>query len=316
MIETLRPPTRRPRRSESPFRRDVMRTLLYYDLWGYPLTLSELHAFYPSHAGSLSEFASTLGLLVKEGGVREDRGYYCVPGAPEGCVDRRLKGERHARRMWLVARTAAHIMKRFPFIRGVFVSGDLSKNSTRRGSDVDFLILTEPGRLWIARTLLILFKKVVLLNRKKYFCVNSFAATDNLRVAERNIYHAAEIAQLKPLYNTRLFEAYIVANGWIREYFPNFHTSALRFPPASERRSIIQRLAELPFGLLPAGRIDAYLMHMMEKFWEEHYPQFDSRTRAEIFRCAPGESRAYAGNYQGKVLLAYEEKLRQSGVGR
>jgi hypothetical protein len=214
-----------------------------------------------------------------------------------------------------MAGLASHVIKLFPFVRGIFVSGDLSKNMTNRGSDVDFLILTEPGRLWITRTLLILFKKTVLLNRKKFFCVNSFAATDNLRVAPKNIYQATEIAQLKPLFNTPLFESYLSANGWIMDYFPNFYTGALTFPRATERRSLIQRIAELPFALLPAEKIDTHLMNAMERVWVERYPGLDAKTRGEIFRCARGESRAYAGNFQGKILHAYEEKLRQYGAG-
>jgi hypothetical protein len=299
---------------ERPLRREILRTLLYYDIWRYPLTLAELHAFLPVRGERLADFAQKLDELVRRGEVGEDRGFYFIPAASAGCVDARVEGERRARRMWVIARISAHIIKRFPFVRGVFVSGDLSKHMAHPGSDVDFLILTEPGRLWIARTLLVLFKKIFLLNRKKFFCVNSFAALDSLLVRERNIYQATEIAQLKPLFNTRLFWEYLGVNGWIGEYFPNFTTSALTFPPASERRSFLQRLAELPFTLLPSDRIDGSLMRAMERFWLERYPEFDNRTRADIFRCAPGESRAYAGNYQGKILAAYEMKLRQFGV--
>jgi len=313
---TLTLPAGRPRVREKPLLREAVRTLLYYDIWKYPLTAGELRAFLPVRAGSPDEFREMLDSLVRTGALGEDRGYYFLPGAPRGMAEGRLRGERHARRMWFIARIVAHVMKRFPFVRGIFVSGDLSKNMTRRGSDIDFLILTEPGRLWIARTLLILFKKTFLLGSKKFFCVNSFAAVDNLGVTERNIYQATEIAQLKPLFNTQLFNSYIDANSWIREYFPNYHTGVLAFPRATERRSLLQRLAELPFSLLPSDRIDGSLMRAMERFWARRYPELDARTRGEIFLCAPGASRAYAGNYQGKILLAYQQKLRQFGVSR
>jgi len=314
MIATVGHSVRRGQIVESRFRADVLRTLLYYDIWSYPLSLGELHSFLRVPARDVAGFTSMLDRLVGEGCVGEDRGYYFISGPPEGRVSARLRGERHARRMWFAARAAAHAIKRFPFVRGIFVSGDLSKNVSHPGSDVDFLIITEPGRLWIARTLLVLFKRVVLFGSKKFFCVNSFAATDSMEVAERNIYQATEIAQLKPLFNTPLFERYIEANGWIMEYFPNFRTGALRFPPSSERRSVLQRIAEIPFFLLPAGRIDGWLMRAMERYWKQRYPEFDGQTRADIFRCAPGVSRAYAGNYQGKILAAYGEKLREFGV--
>jgi hypothetical protein len=314
MIATASRPAPRSRAVEIRFRADVLRTLLYYEIWRYPLTRDELHAFLQVPAADIAGFTATLDRLVRQGCIGEDRRYYFIPGTPGGHVNARLGGERRARRMWLAARVAAHAIKRFPFVRGVFVSGGLSKNTARRGSDVDFLILTEPGRLWIARTLLVLFKRVALFGSKKFFCVNSFAATDSMKIGERNIYQANEIAQLKPLFNTRLFERYIEANGWIMEYFPNFRTSALPFPPASERRSLLQRIAELPFSFLPARRIDDRIMRAMERYWSQRYPQFDGETRSAIFRCTPGESRAYAGNYQEKVLAAYGEKLREFGV--
>lgn len=302
-----RPPAR------GALRRGVISTLLYYDIWRYPLTGPELHAFHPRSAPSRERFIEDLKTLAREGVLRAERGFYWLPGSGS-LADERLRRQRHARRMWFMARIAARVIKSFPFVRAVFVSGDLSKDATGAGSDVDFFILTQPRRLWIARTLLVLFKKTVLLNRKKFFCVNSFASTDALEVAERNIYQATEIAQLKPLYNTDLFRAYLAANRWIREYFPNFDTGALRLPRATERRSALQRLAELPFRALPADRIDRALMRAMRREWARRHPELDERTRREIFLCAPGESRAYAGNFQGKVLHAYQARLRAYGV--
>jgi len=309
--ETLRAPRRRGRADA--LRTGVIATLLYYDIWRYPLTAPELRAFHPRPAPPLPAFARSLEDMVRDGALRSEHGFYWLSGRG-GLAGERLRRQRHARRMWAAAHVAARIIKAFPFVRAVFVSGDLSKNATGRGSDVDFFILTEPGRLWISRTLLVLFKKTVLMNSRKFFCVNSFAATDAMVVAGRNIYQATEIAQLKPLYNTGLFRAYLDANGWIRRFFPNFDTGPLRLPRATERRSLLQRLAELPFRFLPADRIDAALMRAMKREWARRHPELDERTRDEIFLCARGKSRAYAGNFQGKILRAYEARLRTHGV--
>jgi hypothetical protein len=207
-----------------------------------------------------------------------------------------------------------HIIRRFPFVRAVFVSGDLSKNVATRKSDIDFFILTEPDRLWIARTLLILFKKTFLLNRKKYFCLNSFATTDHLTLDERNIFLATEIATLTPLSNSALFTRYRRANAWIREYFPNFADENTGAPPVCNRGSLIQKLLEYPFRFIPAGRLDSYLLAMMERTWARRYPEFDEETRNRIFRCTKNESRAYAGNFQDKILAVYAQRLREFGV--
>ena len=214
-----------------------------------------------------------------------------------------------------MARFAVHIIKRCPFVRGVFISGELSIGSTGPGSDVDFLIVTAPGRLWIARALLIMFKKVFLLNRKKFFCVNSFVSTDHLAIAERNIYQATEVAHVKAAHNDALLRAFHAANQWVRDYFPNFEPSELSRPPIPPSRpSRLQSLLELPFRLIPADLLDAWLMRMMERTWARRYPRFDAATRSCIFRCTRTESRAYAGNFQDRILARYGERIRSLGV--
>ena len=294
-------------------RREVLQTLLYYDIWGYPLTLRELYAFLPVQVKSFGDFGRHVQRLVAHGDILEDRGHYFAPGRDPEAVDRRLVGQAHARRMWVMARFSTHCIKRFPFVRAVFVSGDLSKNSTHRGSDVDFLILTAPGRLWVARTLLILFKKVFLLNQKKYFCLNSFATVERMTVDERNIYQATEVAQLKPLFNSALFAAYLEANAWVRDFFPNFDVADLTLPASNDRVSILQRILEFPLQVLPLDRIDTALLRAMERVWARRYPQFDPDTRAKIFRCTKSESRAYVGNFQEKILALYDARLRDHG---
>ncbi len=294
--------------------REVLQTLLYYDIWGYPLTMRELFAFLPVRVESFGEFEDQCRRLVADGDISADRGYLYAPGRDPGAVDRRLAGQAHARSLWIMARISTHVIKRFPFVRAVFVSGDLSKNSTHRGSDVDFFILTAPGRLWVARMLLILFKKVFLLNRKKYFCLNSFATVDRMTLDERNIYQATEVAQIKPLFNSGLFPVYLEANNWITDFFPNFDVSTLPLPTPNDRPSMLQRLLELPLNALPLDRIDTALLRAMEGIWEKRYPQFDPATRSTIFRCTKSESRAYAGNFQEKILAQYDTKLRDHSV--
>lgn len=292
---------------------EILKTLLYYDIWSHPLTAEELYAFLPVNSISLAEFKEQLGRASNVGLIQHHHGYYFIQGKSHAVAER-LKRARHARRMWFAARLGAHMIKRFPFVRAVFVSGDLSKNVTHSKSDVDFFIITEPDRLWIARTLLILFKKVFLFNSKKFFCLNSFVTSDHLTHDERNIYAATEIATLKPLYNSRLFTAYLSANDWIRSYFPNYNVRMLPLPRCNNRRSSLQKLLELPFRLFDATRLDIRLMKMMERVWARRYPHLDETTRRRIFRCTRTESRAYVGNFQEVILALYERRLRSFGI--
>lgn len=294
--------------------REILSTLLYYDLWEHPLTLEEIYAFLPDEAVSREEFVQ---FVAREGPgpeVREHQGYYYVTKRSSDVVSKRREKEALARKRWKLARFAAHIIKRFPFVRGVFVSGDLSKNVSSPGSDIDFVVITLPNRLWISRTLLMLFKKTVLLNSRKFFCLNSYAALDSMYYSEHSIYTAMEIATLKPLYNPSLFRSYLEANGWIAEYFPNLRHSSLPSIRADSRGSIMQKLFELLFGILPLDRLETYLLEMMKRYWAQSYPQYDAEMRNRVFRSTRGESRAFVSNCQNDVLCRYQQQLKDFGI--
>jgi hypothetical protein len=214
--------------------------------------------------------------------------------------------------MWRMGRAATFVIKRFPFVRGIMVSGDLSKNLATKGSDVDFFIITSPDRLWIARALLILFKKVFLFNSKKFFCLNTFLSSDRLTLDDKNIYVAAEVAYLKPMFNLRLFEEFRQANSWILDFFPNFDARFLPSPVtmARDRGSFLQKLLELPFTLIPSDGLDTLLLRMMEQVWKRRYPEIDSERRARSFRSTKTESRTYPTDYQELVLTWYAERRK------
>ena len=293
---------------------EILRTLLYYEIWSHPLTARELFAFLPVNSMTFEQFRGRLDEYVAGDHIREYRGYYYMKGEEARIAIEREKRARFARWMWGMARLFVHVIKRCPFVRGVFVSGELSKNVAQRNSDIDFFIVTEPNRLWIARMILTVFKKTVLLNSRKFFCLNYFATSDHLRLDEENIYTAMEVATTKPLFNSDLFVRYLTANTWIKAYFPNFNLHLLDRPACNDRRSYVQWLLELPFRLFNATTLDEYCMRMMEHVWARRYPMFDAETRNRIFRCTRTESRAYVGNFQDAVLMLYRRRLKECGL--
>ena len=116
-------------------------------------------------------------------------------------------------KFWKIAQFMAHIIKRFPFVRGIFISGSLAKWNVSTQTDIDFFIITKRGRLWLTRSALIAFKKFFLLNSKKFFCLNYFITDDHLEIEDRNIFTAIEIASVKPIFNLELYLKFLEANS-------------------------------------------------------------------------------------------------------
>ncbi|MCB9169832.1 MAG: hypothetical protein H6594_05695 [Flavobacteriales bacterium] len=189
--------------------RSALRTLVYFDLFHHPLRPEEVVRFADS---SMSD-DRILGDLVEQQLVRSIDGYLLMNNNT-GMLDQRRTDEVRAQARMGKARRMSRLIGAFPFVRGVLLSGSMSKGRLASDGDIDYFVITRPGRLWIARTLLVLFKKVFLLNSRRYFCVNYFVDEDHLTIEDRNRFTATELVTLIPTNGKAACAAFFAANDW------------------------------------------------------------------------------------------------------
>ena len=141
----------------------IVRTLAYYDLFDYPLTPEEIYRNLPTNHVNLTEIESELHSLSTKSIIFRLGAFFSLQNNLS-LETRRLKGNLLAKKYKSIAIQKAKLIARFPFVQGVMISGSLSKGYADDQSDIDFFIITKPGRLWIARTLLVLYKRIFLFN--------------------------------------------------------------------------------------------------------------------------------------------------------
>jgi len=295
--------------------KSIVKTLVYFSIFKHPLRIDELHKFLLFKGCRLDEVKHEALKLKENGKIFEFDGFFQLEDKKEW-VEARIKGERVASWFWKVAKFMAHVMKRFPFVRGIFVSGALAKWNISMKSDIDFFIITKRGRLWMARSLLIGFKKVFLLNKRKFFCLNYFISDDHLEIEDKNIFTAIEIATLKPIFNLGLYFEFMRANSWIRGFLPNYYVDGFPGSIVSERKSLFQSFSEKFFeGIFNRNgnsldKFDLALMEKWKKIWKVRYPNLGDEERDLMFRCRPYSSKAHPNNFQNFVLTNYDLKVR------
>ncbi len=293
--------------------RDILRTLLYFDIFDHPLTPEEIYRFLPSNSTSIREIERACDSPPLSSMVTFSEGFFFVSTSGLNLSRERIAKEHRAERYWRVARIMGAIIRSFPFVRGVFVSGELSKGVIGRNGDIDFFVVTAENRLWIARSFLILFKKLFLFNSKKFFCVNHLVTESYLDVAERNFYTAIEIATLKPLSNPSFLNQYVEHNTWIRSFLPNFSLS----PPQANKRlskSVVQTFFEAPFSGSSGDKLDKFLLSFWRRTWNKRYAHFAESKRNELFRSEPFLSTAYGGDFLHRILDEYQRRLKIHGL--
>lgn len=208
----------------------------------------------------------------------------------------------------------ARFIARFPYIRAVFVSGSLSKHSMKPDSDVDFFLITTPGRLWLARTLLVLFKKIFLFNSHKYFCVNYFIDTQHLEIEEQNLFTATEIVTLLPMYGGDWYQAFCRENQWAWRQYPHATLRPVHDVPGSAR-SWFKRNAEWLLGGAFGDWLDSRAMHLTVRFWRKKFSHLDDSTFNVALKSRRHVSKHHPLYFQKKVLEHLSVRMQEMKAG-
>jgi hypothetical protein len=200
----------------------VLRTVLYADIFSFPMTVTEIHHFLISDQPASREQVEA---TIHNSGVLQqwlcaERGYV-VYGAQQHLVDLRLARESASAQLWLAALRYGRWLARLPFVRMVALTGALAMhNAASEDDDLDYLVITKPGRVWLARAFIILLVRLARL-RGVTLCPNYIVAENNLSQPDHNIFLAHEITQMIPLYNRDLYRKLRAANAWSQGYLPN-----------------------------------------------------------------------------------------------
>lgn len=292
----------------TPAEQAVLHALLYFEIFSYPLTVEEVFRFSRTEQTSPERTIDSLERLVSEGLVYRFGSFYQTKN-DASWIGRRLDSNRRADEMMPTARRMARFIGAFPFLRGVFVSGSLSKHCMQPDSDIDFFLITTPGRLWLARTLLVLFKKIFLFNSHKYFCVNYFVDTDHLEIEEKNLFTGTETVTLLPLYGQEWHTAFVAANGWAYDFFPHFPPRQAGNIPGSKPR-LLKKSIEWLLGGRFGNWLDQAAMHLTVGFWKRKFRHLDAGTFDVALKSRRYVSKHHPLYFQKKVLDAFAQKTQ------
>lgn len=283
----------------------IIKTLIYFDVFSYPVTFIELLEYMQTPIEQESVLKENLVQLCEQNLVYCFEGYYTIQNNKE-LIKRRLVGNNHAKKFVSIAFKNAQLIGSFPYVRGVGISGSLSKGYMDESGDVDFFIITEPERLWIARTLLILYKKVFLLNSRKFFCVNYFIDTNHLEIPDKNIFTATEILTLIPAYNKDVFKSFVQKNNWTKQYLPNKLPAGNNLENASKHT--LKKAIEYSLNNQLGSYLDSLFMKLTLKKWKKKFKHIEETDFELALRSRKYVSKHHPQGFQQRVLSAIEKK--------
>lgn len=288
----------------------ILKVLSYFDIFHYPLTVDEIRSFVNILCVPF-QLSYCLEELLKDQIIFEDRGFYSLQ-SNLSLTTQRIKENAAAEKQLKLAKQVASFLTWFPFIRGIAISGSLSKQVAKKDSDIDFFVITKENRLWIAELFLrFMIKCASILGLDKWFCVNYMVDETRLEVPEKNIFTATEIITLLPVYGTTVFNRFIEANTWVYSFFPNhllFSNNAREL-----KKTFPQKVIEYFFKGKLGDRADDAIVNYFSRRWRILITKNKfKKTGFQIGAVMADKHfcRPYPQHFQRKILELYDKKLK------
>jgi hypothetical protein len=201
----------------------IMQTVAYADVFDYPLTVDEVHYYL---IGIATDFSSVTKMLQHSQTINRLLGQadgFVVLKGRECLIDLRQQRARHASLLWPKAMRYGDWIAKLPFVRMVAITGALSVNNVEPGHDIDYLIVTSPGRLWTCRAMIVLLVRLA----SQYgdtVCPNFILSENAFLQSDQSLYTAHEIVQMIPLHGIEIYKRFRQSNCWTEIFLPNAKT--------------------------------------------------------------------------------------------
>lgn len=282
----------------------VLEALAYFDVFAFPLTKEEILKY--SHYSNSEELDNSLSELLEKGLIYQFQDFYSLRKDSE-LKTRREENSDRAKGYLYQAAKKSKLISQFPFVKGVFISGSLSKGVMDEDGDIDFFIVTKSDRLWVARTLLILYKKIFLLNSRKYFCINYLVDENSLEIEQKNRFTAVELLSLYPMVDDDMHQEIIDKNKWVKDFFlQNYQANPeVKNLNNSSLKSTLEKVLSGSVG----DRLDDFFMKVTLKRWLQKFGKMSEVDFDIALKTSKKVSKHHPSNFQKKVLSAYEERI-------
>lgn len=288
----------------------ILRTVLYGDIFDFPMTIQEIHHFLiHDESISLPDIESVLCSSPDLAKHLLIVGKYVARIGRQDIINLREAREQAAQDLWQNAVYYGRWLARLPFVRMVALTGALAMRNADPHDDLDYLLVTAPGRVWLARLFAIALVKVGK-RRGVILCPNYVLAEDALAQTQRDLFIAHEIAQMVPLYGRPLYLHMRASNSWAEAHLPNaniafYEESGLAI---GKGWAIIKRATEILLSGWPG--------HLLERLERQRKIKRFSRiqTPRSAAQLDHSHVKGHFNDHGRPVLKAYYDRLQDYGL--
>lgn len=281
----------------------VLKTLLYFDIFDYPLTKEEIWQFTKFNKKNKSDFFKLLGKHK----ISSYKEFYFLKGKRE-LVNLRQRREKISN---LKIKKLQNIICKLilvPSVSFIGISGALSMKNCDVTDDMDIFVIAKQNLVWFTRLMLV----ILLIFMKSYrnksdknvrdkVCLNFIIGDNTLAFSKnkQNMYIAHEIAQLVPVFDkNNTYKDFINSNKWIFQFLPNslerINSYIIRL---TKKENLIERLI---IEILLFIKIEKIIKYFQIIYMSKDVTKEEIKDNFLAF---------HPFDYKEKVLSSYGDKL-------
>jgi len=236
----------------------ILATVTYRDLFDYPVTSHEIHRYLQRVRCGQDDVDAALSNRQYTSAYFSTDGEYFALKNRDALFETRRRRLGAAQRLWSKAVKYAELLASLPLVKMVAVTGSLAVDNPGSDADIDFMLVTDGGRLWSVRA----FARLVQVLDARFLggelCINHFISERALELAEPGLYVAQELTQMVPVFGVDTYRDLRRKNQWSFEFLPN----AVDAPPVEYRCDArlprVRRILETVFRGPVGGALEAW----------------------------------------------------------
>ncbi|MGE6221101.1 hypothetical protein ACQKCH_14835 [Nubsella zeaxanthinifaciens] len=284
----------------------IAKIIAYADVFSYPLLEKEIR----ERCQDLDSInlPNILAAMVDKKLIHKIDDFYLLNFKKE-LVDRRKIGNQSAKDWLPVAKSNGYKLVKFPFVKGVFLSGSISKDYMDVDCDVDYFIVAKHKRIWLAHASLFLYRKIFFNTNPQLLCMNYFVDEKYLEIPYKNYYTAFECVSVKPLFSKAMYHHFLDANDWARTYFPLYPLQNQQVEEVPNH--FIKKIIEATFNNFLGDILENLIFKFQRWRIKRLYSSAMFAESSQNINLTKHSIKIHTGNYFKKVTTLLEEKMQR-----
>ncbi|MEC8276210.1 MAG: hypothetical protein VX026_00740 [Myxococcota bacterium] len=278
----------------------LLRMVAYFDVFEHPLRFSEVEQLTAHPRATVEQLVTDYPHLFER-----NADFVWLKGtSPDWSVITQKRARAVVK--WPKALKHGSQLAQLPFVKGVLLTGSMSKGAISEDGDFDFLLIVETHRVWLVKSIIEAFRKAMPQPWRECYCANYIVGMDTLALRHRNVFTAVELSTAIPLFGAEACRAFVEANAWAAQFVSN-------------QKFVLERAAIVPSKPIGSSSnamleaLDSHSLRLWNRYWERKYKHLPDAVRQKRFRRERGKAANHLHDFQDRVIDALEMRLQHFG---